>query len=392
MKLLKNIFSFILKQLDKLLLAVVLLAFIFILFDLMNKMKQSDMDSTIYSPMIVKKTDYIPLDRTVNSADGFISESLLWEKSSKRNNDIESGSYIMAYSDFMTIFKIARSIANNADNKLIPYQNYLAGICPISNESLPKPDSDQLSMYTSSYDYDEDGIPDIMEKKYGLNPEFNQDAWFDSDNDSFSNIVEYRFNKEGILDPKIHPPLIRRIGLVRVASTKIPIIIKHILKTGYNKDNWKIQINIQNPGRRRKTKFLKINDNFEVNGVKYTINDIKEEYESVINPKLGVIERVDKSVVVLEDTLGQTINAVMEQPVFEPNRRVVIKDLYTGIEIITKVNNVITLGDDRIGIEKYKLISIDDNGRQLIFEDEKTNKKNIDFIVKRESEYKKPEN
>jgi hypothetical protein len=389
MSFIKNIFVIFLKQLDKLILGAVLIIFILILLWLMETINKSTQEINSSSSVGIKRTKYTPLDITNTSTQSYFAKSKLWIESPKRNNDNKSNNYIISHTDFVLPFKIARSIANGADNKLIPYKNYLAGICPISKEPLPKPDSDQLSNYTSNYDYDDDGIPDVMEKKYGLNPESYQDGQYDSDNDSFSNIVEYRYNKEGVLNPKIHPPLITRIRLVKVASTKIPIIVKHILKVGYNKNNWKIQINILTPHQGWRTKFLKIGDKFEVNSIKYVIKDIKEEYETSLNPRLGILESVDKSVIVLEDSLDQAIDAVMEQPVYEPSRRVLIKDLFTNKEIITKINNTVTLGDAKTGIEKYKLISIGDNNRQLTFEDEKAKET---FIVKRVSKYKKPPN
>ena len=383
---LKKIFFILVNQLDKLILGIMLALFVLSLFWLIETKNKSYEEITKSLSQSVKKSNYIPLDPASASTQSYFNKSHLWEKSIKRNKDTKSTDYIMAYSDFLIPFKIARSIADGANDKLIPYENYLAGICPITNKSLPKPDSEQLSLYTSSYDYDEDGIPDVMEKKYDLNPEFSDDAAYDADHDSFSNITEYKYDKKGVLDADIHPPLIKRIVLIRVANTKIPIVIKHILKTGYNKNNWKIQINIRQTNG-RKTKFLKIGDNFTVNTIKYAIKNIKVEYEELLNPQMGIIESVDKTIIVLEDSLGQTINAILEEPVYEPNRRVLIKDLFTDKEIITKINNTISLGNKTMGIEKYKLISIGSNNRELTFEDEKTKTK---YIVKKTSNYEKP--
>ena len=182
---------------------------------------------------------------------------------------------------------MARSIAQGANYKMIPYANYLKGICPISNNKLPIPNTAEISQYTSNYDYDEDGIPDVIEKKYGLNPEDKNDALYDADNDSFPNISEYNFNKESVLAPNMHPPLITRIVLEEIASTKIPIEIENIIRHGYNKDNWRIQTDIYTPQKGWRTKFLKIGDKFSVNGINYVIKDIKESFDTVINPKLG---------------------------------------------------------------------------------------------------------
>jgi hypothetical protein len=387
MKIIKEILSFIIKQLDKLVLITILIIFILILMNLIKTINQTTLEIISASSNVLKINKYTSLNKISNSNTAFLKKTVLWEKSSRRNKNKKSNNYISAYSDFLLPFKIARSIAPEANNRLIPYQNYLIGNCPISNTPLPKPNTKQLDIYTSTYDYDEDGIPDILEKKYGLNPEDANDIWLDLDNDSFSNITEYRYNKDGISDPKIHPPLIERITLVKVANTKIPIFIKNILKTGYNKKRWKIQINIFHSPHNRQTKFLKIGDTFEVNKIKYTINDIREEYDHSVNPGLGIIEKIDKSSVILVDSLGQTIDAVIKEAVFEPNRRVLIKDLYTRIPIITKINNIITLGDKNTGFEKYKLISINNNAQEITFENIQSKQK---FTVKKENKYKVP--
>ena len=382
---LKDILFLILKQADKLVLVAAFILLVFSLLDLMDSSTENNERLNRVS-LRTSNAKYKALDRKSFSNANFFKTFKEWNKSTKRNNDKKSPDYISDYSDFMQPFKIARSIAKGAKSQLIPYKNYLLGICPITNEPLPVPNTEQLSQYTSNYDYDQDGIPDVMEKKFAMNPENPADALYDADGDSFNNITEYRQNKESLMDSASHPPLITRIVLVKISNTSIPILFKELIKYGYNKDNWKVQVNIKTP-KGWKTKFLKIGDSFKVNEITYTISDIEEDYEPVLNPRLGAIEEIDKSIIILHDSLEQTIDAVMEKPVYEPNRRITLKDLYTGKNIITKVHNVISLGDKDTGIEKYKLLSIAKNNRTLTFEDESNGKK---YSVGKRSSYRKP--
>ena len=102
----------------------------------------------------------------------------------------------------------------------------------------------------------------------------------------------------------------------------------------------------------------------------------------------GALQRVDKSEVELSDSLGQKIYATVDKEVFEPNRRIMLKDLYTGKLITTKINNIVTLGNSKTGIEKYKLIAINDKDKSLTFQDDNSKL----YTVKTSTDYKKPSN
>ena len=56
------------------------------------------------------------------------------------------------------------------------------------------------------FDDDNDGMPDIWEKQFGLNPLFN-DASADADNDGYSNLEEYQLGSDPTdrNDPNQHP-------------------------------------------------------------------------------------------------------------------------------------------------------------------------------------------
>lgn len=85
-------------------------------------------------------------------------------------------------------------------------------ICPKCHTEQPK-ESDA----GDDWDSDNDGMPDLWEKKYGLNPLDPMDADGDLDNDGFTNLEEY-VAKTLPNDPKSHPP---RYDFLRVAALTV---------------------------------------------------------------------------------------------------------------------------------------------------------------------------
>ena len=374
----------LIKHYEKIILVVVLGIFVFSLmwlidvFQFISKEKASSIvitaDKGVYKP--------VKDNNSYNSLTIF-SEDKLWLDSKKRNTSPDSPDYILTFTDFMVPFKIARSNAPNAGNKLIPYIYYKNGICPISKEKIAL--AQEAVIDKESLDTDKDGIPDSIEKKYNMNPKKSQDIYEDVDNDGFSNIQEYRYNPNGISDKTEHPPLIGRLILLKVSNTKIPLILKKIIKHGDNKENWDIQVNVKLPNRRWSTKFLKIGDSIEVNDMEYRITDIQYKVESVLNPQLGVMVEQDTSGIVLRNSMNEEIIAKKNQQIYEPNRKITLKNLYTGKITLARIGNTITLGNKNIGIEKYKIINIADNNSSVEFE-----KNGKIFVVDTETSYKPP--
>ena len=80
----------------------------------------------------------------------------------------------------------------------------LMGRATVSTEGVGGTDYQDTEVRGGSGDSDYDGIPDAWETKYGLDPEDPRDADLDKDGDGFSNLDEYKLNRDptrGIEEP-----------------------------------------------------------------------------------------------------------------------------------------------------------------------------------------------
>lgn len=87
-------------------------------------------------------------------------------------------------------------------------------VCGTAQPGEPKPDVNA--------DTDGDGIPDLWERKYGLNPHDVADASLDPDGDGFDNLAEYQA-KTDPTDAKSHPDRLTMLRLVKIEATPLPI-------------------------------------------------------------------------------------------------------------------------------------------------------------------------
>ncbi|HJO92224.1 MAG TPA: hypothetical protein QF753_02390 [Victivallales bacterium] len=356
-------FTFVIKNYEKLLLSAVLVIFILSLIWLVDVFYESENQRSTGITVISNKAPYRSIHKSYYDFENILKNSILWLKSKKRNINKSDRNYIVTHSDFMIPFHIARSNAHSAEGRLIPYAYYKLGKDPITKEKLFLPDE---AVMRRTADVDKDGIPDIVEKQIGTNPTNKSDKDYDIDKDSFSNIQDYKHKYSGINNPSVHPPLIKRLILINIAKTKIPLILKKIIKKGTNKKDWDIQVNIL-INKRWKTKFLKINSSIDLNDLGYKITDIKNKLYDELDPRLGAIVQRDESEIVLLDSTGEKITAKINKPVYEPKRLITVKDLYTNKIYKIRINNSITLGNKTMGYESYKLVSINDVNNTLEF-------------------------
>ncbi|MCP4177369.1 MAG: hypothetical protein GY756_06360 [bacterium] len=373
--------TFFIKNYEKLLLSAILVIFILSLIWLVDVFYESEQQRTTGVTLISNKAKYRNIPKSYYDFEKTLKDSVLWVKSSKRNLNKKDRNYIVTYTDFMIPFHIARSNARLANGKLIPYAYYKIGKDPITKEKLFLPDA---AVIRRTADVDKDGIPDLVEKQIGTNPTNKSDKDYDIDKDSFTNIQDYTHKYSGINNASIHPALIKRLILINIAKTKIPLLLKKIIKKGKNKKDWDIQLNIL-INKRWKTKFLKINSSIELNGLGYRITGINDKVYDKLDPRLGAIVQHDESEIILLDSTGERIVAQIDKPVYEPKRLVTIKDLYTAKIYKIRINNSIVLGNSATGFEKYKLVSINDINNELEFSRDKKM-----YTVKKTTTYIKP--
>ena len=131
---------------------------------------------------------------------------------------------------------------------------YAATICPYCLVAQP----DNVGA-TPDGDRDNDGLPDVWEIKYGLNPLQASDALLDTDNDGFTNIEEYPDHSPA--DPKDHPTLIGKMRCVGIKELPFDLVFKGVSKN--SNGELIFQLNLR---RNEKTFFKKLTE--EANGFK----------------------------------------------------------------------------------------------------------------------------
>ncbi len=372
--------QFIKNNYEKVILLVVLILFILSLYWLIDIVSDSKKQRETGTNIAINNMKYKIINiENINYKKILLEYSELWKASSKREKNEQNEFYIIPFTDFMIPFKIARSNALGSDGLLIPYEYYEYGYDPVTKEKITLVAESTVS---TSMDTDADGIPDYVEKLYGLNPANSKDALYDKDEDSFSNIQEYKFNPEGINNPSIHPPFISRLVLENIEETKIPLTVKKIIRNGDNADDWTIQVNLI-IGDNAKTRFLKIGSTIDLNGLVYRITGIEDNVIENLNPKLNAFVKHDVSKILLENQSGEVIKAKLNEPVYEPSRLATFKDISDGKLIKLRVNNSVEIGSLKSGFEKYKLVAIADDNNIAEF----TNVSNDKFYVERIPEY-----
>lgn len=379
-------FTFFKKNWEKILLGGILFLFVLSLIWLLNLFYKSEAARSSGVTVIVNKIPYKNLQPEFYNFNTMLSNNILWLPSKKRELDTKDEFYIVTYTDFMRPFKIARSNAPKADGKLIPYEYYKLGFCPITKDKLTVPDAGFLE---KTSDIDGDGIPDLIEKKYGLNPANPADANYDMDKDSFTNLQEYLYNEKGINDPKIHPPLLKRLVLSDISKAKVPFIIKNIVKSGKDKAKWNIQVNFDDPNITPSTQFLKIGATVELPNLSYKITNIVEHTYEKLDPNLSAMVEYDDSIVELQTSKGEKLQTQVNKYIYEKDNLVTVKDVYSGEEYKIRINNSITLGNNLIGIEEYELkdviISETASKESLVFQ-----RDGKSYTVKNSTDYVKP--
>ncbi|MDD5726978.1 MAG: hypothetical protein PHV59_00300 [Victivallales bacterium] len=367
--------DFLKKHYEKLILAFFLLVFIFLLLYLIELGKSThtitreDLQIPTREPNY-KKTDF---SLPKYQIDYIFNKNCGWGKSTLRNDQDK------IYSDLLIPFECARC---PRCDKAIPRYYFMGAIdqprkCPLCGYPLPRPLKKIDIVIDPGLDRDNDGIPNAIELKLGLNPENPDDALTDLDNDGFPNIFEYQ-EKTKINDPKSHPEMYKRLRLIEFRETLLPVELKTVV-TNNKKDpkDWDIQIN-EVQGGKTKTKFEYLGGSMLLDKTSYKIVKIEPKYEEQRHS--GTIVKKDKSKIFLESLDGKyTITMQVDKPVYSPKPKAVIEDLGSDKKYHIGVDDYITMSLPgtvskryRHGRTiKYKVVKVDRKQNQVIIEDKK---------------------
>lgn len=136
---------------------------------------------------------------------------------------------------------------NPACAKPIPFD---AKICPFCKTKQPEP------IDKNTLDSDEDGIPNVIEQKYGLDPYDKVDAYLDLDGDGFLNIEEYQAGTD-MANAEDSPEPIAKLRWFKTYQHPFNLRFQAVSTSGPNGDINIFQINLRSLER---TYFVKMNE------------------------------------------------------------------------------------------------------------------------------------
>ena len=284
-----------------------------------------------------------------------------WQKSINRGTDIPVST------DFMVPFKAARCFHCKQIIPLIYFDKEQD--CILCHKSLHK------IRTVGTKDVDHDQLPDEWEKKYDLQPMNPNDKMEDKDDDGFPNYVEFVAKTEPN-NALSHPSLAQRLYLVGFKRTKIPLIMKSVMKNGSeDKKDWLVQLKLKIKGKYRTT-FHKLGDEIKIGSDMYKITDINFEMKDIFNRKLKQPVPTNVSTIVIEkvDAAEKSpITVNIGKPVYENRVKIILQDDSNDKRIVTYVNGKITLGNETVGTETFTVESIDTkkNIVKIISDDDK---------------------
>jgi hypothetical protein len=230
--------------------------------------------------------------------------------------------------------------------------------CPICSKSLPRPvkvkNPTRRVAPSSVNDVDNDGIPNAIEEKLGLDPKNPADANYDMDGDAFSNLCEFM---KGTLinDPKSHPPMYLRLKLIALRRTELDATLKKVIASGKDKSNWDIQINTTDG---KKTKFLILGDMLRLDNKYYKIVDVDHKVEKGKSGTVTVLK--DDSTVTLQSNDGKSkIVMRVDKTVYSPNPKAIVEDVGTGQEFRLDAGDKFKVGSAKTGFTSYTVKEID---------------------------------
>lgn len=357
--------EFLKKHYEKIILTVFLILFVVSLFYLISVIREVKEKSVDRLQLPKVSPDQQPIDFNAEkyAPASLLAKSGLWNKREKINPES------IVFTDLVVPYEIAK--CPHCERYVAKY--YFLNDphkCQFCSGDLPEPPKVEGPV-TTGIDTDGDGITDADEKKFGLNPNDPKDAVLDNDGDGFPNFfeIERGFHPN---DPKSHPPLCLRLHVVRVYRTQLGIKLKRLQVKGENRGDWDIQIDVWARGRWN-TRFVKLNDKIKVFNDEFTIIDCKPKKEERFDEKTKTNVEKDVSEVTIQQN-DDKIVMVVDQNVYAPRETVHLRDVAFGNEYKIGLDASFKIGDDRTGVENYKIISIDAKQNEVQVINEKDNK------------------
>lgn len=243
-------------------------------------------------------------------------------------------------------------------------KNKKCSFCGLQLKDVPLAKLDGVDATGKVIDTDQDGIPDVEERRLGLDPNNGRDAAEDKDEDGFTNLEEYRA-KTDISNPKSRPPYSKKLFIKSVKESRIGIRVTRFNgdkgKNEADPTKWGIQFSYNSKDKRgtvrQQTRILKVGRELK-NAGNNSEDFIVEKIEPKFDDNRGQRENV--SVVVLKRVSdGQEFSARVGEEMFDPRKEIVFGvDLpfMKEKEIKTVIGKEFRIGNDMTGVDVFEAI------------------------------------
>ena len=392
--------DFIKRHYEKLLLLAMLVLFIGIMVyvvsvaDKASKVKNEDL---VFKPKDLTKnmvTALQPGDPSLN-VDNVLNQGVSnWQKSQQREK-FSNASEAETYSDLVVAMRIAACPHCKAFVPRYYFRNdFRCPACADKLANVPLRPKNRRRIITEN-DLDGDGMPNSYETSKGFNPNNPDDQLADKDRDGFSNLFEYENDTDPVVS-RSRPPLWYRMRYGMMDSVPLPVRLKSVSTQNNlnDKKKWFLQINILEVDRNGVIKRDKSNnpigesqdyhigDTIRIEDRVYRFVDAtfkkvpvgKDKYED--QSTVTLLQELSKEAKIKPDKLVLSV----EKEVRSNDKRLIIEDVGTPVlhegkglnengrtVYVVRVGHPIELGNNRIGKERYTLVSVNEQAKTALF-------------------------
>ena len=385
--------DFIKRHYEKLLLLLMLVLFIGIMIyvvGIAEKTRKHKDDALtvnekvlLENPVVAKKGTEAEFNISVILATGKSD----WQPSKQREFFTQGAKSVPeTYSDLVAPVRISTC---PHCKELIPRYYFKTGLsCPACAKGLHDVSilAKQRRRLVTESDWDGDGMPNTYETTKGLNPRDFDDQLADADRDGFSNLFEYE-NDTDPKNPRSRMPHWWRLRYISNDSVVLPVKFK-VINTNDTQDKtrWLIQIaeiKYANGKEIENSRALSLGDEIRFDRKTYKIVDAT--FKQAKDKKGNVA--IDESTIKVQQVLPENSKIKPDVLIMKAGLEVRSNDKRLTVEDVGKplsenadkgagngrdrytlrVGDDFSLGNRRVGVEKYRLLSVDESAKTASF-------------------------
>lgn len=357
--------SFLKNFYEKIILAILLILFVGLLvFQLVMLMRTQNLNAEQIIGIPEPAPDYKKIAFSSPEYDilNIFAADRIWLPMGKRS---EGSVY---YTDLMSPFPLAEC---PYCHRMIAAADFpskggkTVGECPFCKAHLTEAKS---KVAVVDDDMNRNGIPDKLEREWGLDLHDPTQLDTDPDQDGFTIREEYDL-KTDPFDPKSHPSYATKLYVESVKSAKIGMIVKKINYIGDDPEKWEVQMDIDSIRNGRKVvrgEWPKIGSELKVlnaDGMtfsRYKLIGIKKNIRDELDPALGDVIQKDYSEVTFQ-RIGSNdkVMGIIGRDITDSRENVIFYDEINQRNISKFIGDFFDLGSQQTGVETFLVDSID---------------------------------